>query len=162
MIKPTLHIDEFVSKMGDDDDIIVASFMVRSKQAGLDLVNWFESGYDWVLDSDISPGEIRPGRWLVYIEMRRRKRAASWMEQALEDLETLTEFTADQWIMTYDDREYPWSPETFQNVVPLSPKEYRVSHEQDLNEWRVAAGLETRQIHEREPDIRKLQSAAGI
>ena len=162
MIKPTLHIDEFASKMGDDDDIIVASFMVRSKQAGLDLVNWFESGYDWVLDADISPGEIRPGRWLVYIELRRRNRAAEWLSQALEDLETLTEFTPDDWIMTYDGRDYPWSRETFQNVVALSPKEYRARHEEDLNEWRVAAGLETRQIHEREPDIRKLQSAAGI
>ena len=26
MIKPTLHVDEFAAKMGDDDDIIVASF----------------------------------------------------------------------------------------------------------------------------------------
>jgi hypothetical protein len=40
-IKPTLHIDEVASKMGDDDDIIVASFFVRSPQAARDLMNWF-------------------------------------------------------------------------------------------------------------------------
>ncbi len=161
-LKPTLHIDEFASKMGDDDDIIVASFFVRSKQAAKDLVNWFESGYDWVLDSDVSPGEVRPGRYLVYVELRRRNKAADWLDTALEDLETLTEFRSDEWVMTHDGQEYPWNKDTFRRVVALSPKEYRAQHEQDLNEWRVAAGLDTRQIYEREPDIRKLQSAAGI
>jgi hypothetical protein len=65
MMKPTMHIDEFSSKMGDDDDIIVVSFFVRSKAAAADLMTWFEKGYDWVLDADVSPGEIKPGRFLV-------------------------------------------------------------------------------------------------
>ena len=42
MMKPTIHIDEFSSKMGDDDEIVVASFFVRDQQAAKDLVNWFE------------------------------------------------------------------------------------------------------------------------
>ena len=42
MLKPTIHVDEFASKMGDDDDIIVVSFFVRSQQAAEDLMNWFE------------------------------------------------------------------------------------------------------------------------
>lgn len=33
MMKPTIHVDEFASKMGDDDEIVVLSFFVRSKQA---------------------------------------------------------------------------------------------------------------------------------
>lgn len=37
MMKPTVHVDEFASKMGEDDDIIVASFYVRSRQAAKDL-----------------------------------------------------------------------------------------------------------------------------
>jgi hypothetical protein len=28
MMKPTIHVDEFSSKMGDDDDVIVVSFFV--------------------------------------------------------------------------------------------------------------------------------------
>ena len=28
LMKPTIHVDEFSSKMGDDDDIIVVSFFV--------------------------------------------------------------------------------------------------------------------------------------
>ena len=48
ILKPTVHIDEFASKMGDDDEIIVISFFVRSKQAARDLASWFEKGYDFV------------------------------------------------------------------------------------------------------------------
>ena len=72
MLKPTLHIDEFSSKMGDDDDICVVSFYVTDEQAAKDLVAWFEKGYDFVLDADRSPGEISPNKYLVYIELKRR------------------------------------------------------------------------------------------
>jgi hypothetical protein len=163
MIKPTLHIDEFSSKMGDDDDIIVASFFVRSRQAALDLVNWFEKGYDWVLDADSSPGEISPGRHLVYVEMSRRSSAGRNLSTALDDLSTLTEYKdQSNWTMTYKDQDIPFSVEEFEKTVPLSPTAYRAEKETDLNEMRVAAGIDTVQIHKREKDIRQLQSAAGI
>jgi len=163
MIKPTIHVDEFAAKMGDDDDIIVISFFVRGEQAARDLVSWFERGYDWVLDADTSPGEIRPGRYLVYIEMRRRSTAGEKIKEALDDLGTLTEFKdAQDWTMHYEGESYPFNHETFDRIVPRSPKEYRARKEKDLNEMRSAAGLETKPIYERDQDILVLQSAAGI
>lgn len=162
MLKPTVHVDEFAAKMGDDDDIIVLSFFVRSKQAADDLANWFEKGYDWVLDADTSPGEIRPGRFLVYIEMQRRSSAGKKVYDIVNDLNTLTEFEPDEWTMTYEDKDYPFTVETFDRLVPLSPKEYRLRKEKDLNEMRIAAGVDPKQIFERERDIRQLQAAAGI
>jgi len=161
ILKPTIHIDEFASKMGDDDDVIVASFFVRSKQAAQDLANWFEKGYDWVLDADISPGEIKPGRFLVYIELRRRSSAGSHLAEAVDDLATLTEYEPDAWIMHYKDKQTPFTKEEFDQQVPLSPKQYRKETEGDLNEVRTAAGIDTKQIYERERDIRQLQAAAG-
>ena len=162
MIKPTLHVDEFASKMGDDDDIIVASFFVRSQQAARDLMNWFEKGYDWVMDADVSPGEISPGRYLVYIEMRRRSSAGRKLADAVQDLETLTDLKPGDWTMHYGDQTQPFSQETFDRLVPLSPKEYRARKELDLNEMRAAAGLDTVPVFERDRQIRQLQSAAGI
>lgn len=162
MLKPTLHVDEFASKMGDDDDIIVVSFFVRAKEAARDLMNWFEKGYDWVLDADVSPGEIRPGRYLVYIEMRRRSAAGEHLAAAIDDLNTLTEHEPKDWIMHYEGEDHAFDRETFDRLVPLSPKEYRRRKEKDINEVRVAAGIDTVQIYERERDIRQLQSAAGI
>jgi hypothetical protein len=162
MMKPTIHVDEFASKMGDDDDIIVVSFFVRSDAAAKDLVNWFEKGYDWVLDSDRSPGEIKPGRYLVYVEMRRRSSAGRHIAEAIDDLTTLTEFVPEDWTMHYESKTVPFSQETFDRMVPLSPKEYRKKKESDLNEMRAAAGLDPKAVFEREQDIRQLQSAAGI
>jgi hypothetical protein len=162
MVKPTIHVDEFAAKMGDDEDIVVVSFFVRSKLAAEDLVTWFEKGYDFVLDADRSPGEISPGRYLVYVEMRRRSSVPKNVATMLDDLSTLTEYSANGWHMTYNDREVPFTEENFTAMVPLSPKEYKKRVEKDLNEWRVAAGIPPRDIFEREHDIRKLQSAAGI
>jgi hypothetical protein len=163
MLKPTIHVDEFASKMGDDDDIIVVSFFVRSRQVARDLANWFEKGYDWVLDADISPGEIRPGRYLVYIEIRRRSQAGANLTLVLDDLSTLTEFeNAADWTMHYQDQDVPFSRETFDRLVPLSPHEYRERKEQDLNEMRAAAGIDVKPVFEVDQDLRQLQAAAGI
>ena len=162
MLKPVIHIDEFTSKMGDDDDIIVVSFFVRDQQAAKDLMKWFEKGYDFIIDADRSPGEIKPNRYLVYVEIRRRSVAGAHVQQLLEDLSTLTEFDPEDWTMTYEGVSMPYSQEEFERVVPLSPKEYRKQHEGELNEWRVAAGLPTKAIYEEDDAIKALQTAAGM
>ena len=115
-----------------------------------------------MLDSDVSPGEIAPGRYLVYVEMRRRNAAVRQVTDMLDDLNTLTEFQSSDWTIHADDKSAPFSEENFRRLVPLSPKEYRQQHEKDLNEMRAAAGLDTKQIYEPDTDIRALQSAAGI
>jgi hypothetical protein len=162
MMKDSVHVDEFASKMGDDADIIVLSFYVRNEQASKDLMNWFEKGYDFVVDSDRSPGEIKPGRYLVYVELRRRSTAGEHVAELLGDLNTLTEFEPEDWTMVYQDQEVPFSVETFNQMVPLSPKEYRRQHEGELNEMRVVAGLPTKAVYERDEAIRAFQQAAGI
>lgn len=162
LLKPTLHVDEFASKMGDDADIIVLSFFVRDKQAAKDLMGWFEKGYDFVVDADVSPGEIKPGRYLVYVEMRRRRSAPSNVETLLSDLSTLTEFEPGDWTIHYEGQKEPWSPETFAAMIPLSGDEYRAGHEEELNEMRIAAGLATKTVYEKTSAVRALQSAAGI
>jgi hypothetical protein len=164
LLKPTIHVDEFSSKMGDDDDVIVISFFVRDQQAAKDLMMWFEKGYDFVLDADRSPGEIRPGRYLVYVEIRRRSTAGGNVEQLLNDLNTLTEFEdASAWTMHYKGKEIPFSRDTFDSTVPLTPRAYREHYEKDLNEVRVAAGLPVVSHYDkRDRALQTIQSAAGI
>jgi hypothetical protein len=69
---PLVTVDEYAAKMGKDSDIVTLSFIVKSEAAGNDLVDWFERGYDWVLDASLSEGEVEPNRWLVFVEMNRR------------------------------------------------------------------------------------------
>jgi hypothetical protein len=164
LLKPTIHVDEFSSKMGDDDDIIVVSFFVRNEQAAKDLMNWFEKGYDFVLDADRSPGEIKPGRFLVYVEIRRRSTAGGHVEQLLNDLNTLTEWEdSSAWTMHYRGKSIPFSRDSFDSTVPLTPRAYRERYERDLNEMRTAAGMPTKSIYDRDDkQLQSIQSAAGI
>lgn len=164
LLKPTIHVDEFSSKMGDDDDIIVVSFFVRDENAAKDLMDWFEKGYDFVLDADRSPGEIRPGRYLVYVELRRRSTAGSNVDLLLNDLNTLTEYAdSSDWTMHYKGKDLPFSRDTFDKTVPLTPKAYRARYEKDLNEVRIAAGMPVKTIYEKDDRVlRALQNAAGI
>jgi len=164
LMKPSIHVDEFSSKMGDDDDIIVISFFVRDEQAAKDLMNWFEKGYDFVIDADRSPGEIKPNRYLVYVELRRRSTAGAQVDELLTDLGTLTEFdkTSD-WSMHYRGKEVPFTRDTFDNMVPLSPKAYREKYDSELNEMRIAAGMQPVSIYDKkDPVLQAIQSAAGI
>ena len=164
LMKPTIHVDEFSSKMGDDDDIIVISFFIRDAQAAKDLMSWFEKGYDFVLDADRSPGEIKPNRYLVYVEIRRRSTAGGHVEMLLNDLNTLTEFEdSDAWTMHYKGKEIPFSRDTFDQTVPTSPKAYRDRYEGDLNEMRVAAGMPVVTTYDKKDRaLQAIQSAAGI
>lgn len=162
LLKPTIHIDEFSSKMGEDNDIIVISFFVRDAKAAKDLMSWFEKGYDFVLDADRSPGEIKPNRYLVYVEIRRRSTAAAHIATLLDDLNTLTEFSAEDWTMHYKEKTTPFTQEAFEAQVPMTPNAYKKLQDAELNEMRSAANLPTKQIFERDTDIKILQSAAGI
>jgi len=164
LMKATIHVDEFSSKMGDDDDIIVVSFFVRDPNAAKDLMLWFEKGYDFVVDADKSPGEIKPNRYLVYVEIRRRSTAGAHVEELLNDLNTLTEFeSAADWTMHYKGKEIPFSREAFDRTVPLSPKAYRDRTDADLNEVRTAAGLPVVTTYDRrDPALQEIQAAAGL
>jgi hypothetical protein len=125
---------------------------------------WFEKGYDFVLDADRSPGEIKPSRYLVYVEIRRRSTAGGHVETLLNDLNTLTEFAdSSDWTMHYRGKTGPFSRDTFDSTVPLTPKAYRDRYEQDLNEVRIAAGIPVVTTYNKQDRaLQTIQSAAGI
>jgi hypothetical protein len=115
------------------------------------------------LDADRSPGEIKPNRYLVYVEMRRRSTAGSNVETLLNDLNTLTEYNVEDWTMHYRGKDVPFSRDEFDRTVPLTPRAYRERYEADLNEMRSVAGLPTKRIYDKsDPDLKAIQSAAGI
>jgi len=163
LIKPTVHIDEFVSKMGDDDDIATVSFYTRNSKVANDLVEWFEKGYDFVLDADRSPGEIAPNRYLVYVEIKRRSSLPEKIEELISDLETLTEHDPQAWIVKYNDSEMDFDVKYLRERLLLSPSDYRIAKEADLNTMRESAGIKTKPVYNKQDkSIQDIQSQAGI
>lgn len=165
MMTPEVSIDEYSAKMGKDSDIVTLAFTVYSEMAGNDLSEWFERGYDWVLDASVSEGELTPGKWLVFVEMNRRSSVPQNIVTLLQDLKTLTGLDVTEWTVIIDEEEFDADANTLKQVITISPHEYRLDNEAEaeLNEMREIAGLETENIYdEADTELKNYKAIAGL
>jgi hypothetical protein len=158
-----VSVDEYAAKTGSDDDTITLAFTVKGQLASTDLVDWFERGYDFVIDAQPSDGEISVGKYLVFVEMNRRSKAPARIIEMLTDLETLTGIKINEWIIEVDGEEYDVDEDVLKQVMKLSPHEYRLESEEGLNEMRQLSGMETtKQFNEQDEAIKHFKSLAGL
>lgn len=164
-IEPKVSIDEYKAKIGKDSDIVTLSFTVKSEAVGDDLVDWLERGYNFVLDAQVSNGEIKNGNYLVFVELNRRSKVPERIIELLEDLKTLTGLDVTDWTVQIDDEDYDADVEIIKQKVSLSPKEYREKKEQEeeLNEMRTAAGIPVAQSQKiQDQEIKNFKAIAGL
>lgn len=164
-IKPYVSIDEYAAKMGEDSEIVTLAFTVSSEQAGIDLSDWFEKGYDFVLDSQVSEGETNDGEFLVFVEMERRSKTPARIIELLDELETLTDLSLNDWTVMIDDKKLKADINTLNKNIMVSPHEYRkqVEREDELNEMREIAGLITKPIFkEHDTELKNFKNLAGL
>ena len=144
LIHPELHVDEFKSKLGDDQDVIVLSFKVDSKEPANDLVAFIEKGYSWVIDADVSSGEMDDGSYIVFVELDRDEKAPDSIMDLMEDLMKLTEQSTEDWRVRYykAHKEQELSQEALESLIPLSPEAYEKKYGQNpIDQLKSAAGL---------------------
>lgn len=163
-VDPTVSVDEYEAKMGKNSDIVTLSFVVKSEQAGEDLVNWFERGYDYVLDASLSEGEVDTGKYLVFVEMNRRSAVPERIVELLKDLKTLTGLKLTDWTVKFEDEDYDPDEKILRQVIICNPGEYRQQkeNEEELNEMRSIAGLEAKQVHKKSELTQKFRDIAGL
>lgn len=169
-LETVVSVDDYSAHMGEDCDIVTLAFIIRSERAGQDLVDWFERGYDWVLDAQVSEGELRPGRYVVFVEMSRRTTVPKRIIELLNDMETLTDIPVKDWTVNVDDEEYPAEEDVLSQVIVLSPHEYRKEEETDdneaeegLNEVRKAAGIPVKNIYNADDtEMKNFKALAGL
>lgn len=125
-----IHIDEYSSKMGDDADVIVTSLKVKYYDPAYELSNFIEKGYDWVLDADVSAGEMEDGGYLVFIEALRRPSFPANLEKLLSDLLGPTGNDPALYELAYHKEKgyVPFSQDAVKERVPLNPREYNAIH----------------------------------
>lgn len=162
-VTPTVSVDEYSAKMGSDDEIVTLAFTVKGEEASKDLVSWFERGYNWVLDAQISDGEVSFGKYLVFVELDRRTKSPERIVELVEDLETLTAIPPKDWTITVNKQDYDCDVEQLKQVIILSPHQYRQEKETDLNEMRTMSGLETKNVFtEKDSLLKDFLSKAGL
>ena len=159
LIHNELHIDEYKSKMGTDEDVCVISFKVAGKEPGADLVSFIEKGYDFVLDADVSSGEKEGGDYLVFVELQRSEELPEQIMAIMNDLMNLTEQKIEDWRVRYykstNDNEL--TPEVLADIIPLTSEAYDAKYGKDDEE----------EIIDTEPeditkDLDAMRSAAGV
>lgn len=165
MISPKVSVDEYSAKMGKDSDVVTLSFIVYSEMAGKDLAEWFERGYDWILDASLSEGELSPGKWIVFAEMNRRSNVPENIVTLLKDLKTLTALDIKDWTVIVENEEFDADANLLKQVITISPHEYRLKKEseEDLNEMREIAGLKTQNVYDpADEELKKFKAIAGL
>jgi hypothetical protein len=91
LVDNIFEVDSYSSKMGNDKDISVLSFSVKSKEAAKDLESFIEKGYKFVLDADVSPGEVKNNRYKVYVEMERDNNLKTKIMEILDGVKKLSD-----------------------------------------------------------------------
>lgn len=165
LIHPELHVDEFKSKLGDDQDVVVLSFKVDSKEPAQDLVAFIEKGYDWVLDADVSSGEMDDGSYIVFVELDRNKDTADNTLDLMTDLMNLTDQKLEDWRVRYykSHKETHFSLEALQELIPSSPEAYeRAYGNAEIDKLKSASGVKVSTKAPKNEYTESLRAAAGI
>lgn len=133
LLNHIFEIDSYKSKMGDDKDVVVLSFTVESKEPANDLVSFIEKGYQFVLDADVTPGELSTGKYKVFVELERDRHIAENISNLLYGVGKLAEI--DQFKFRYyksfDSKDAV--KETLEEIIPSSPQDY----EQRIQEYKM-------------------------
>lgn len=133
LVNHVFEVDSYKSKMGDDKDVVVLSFTVEGRDPANDLVNFIEKGYQFVLDADMTPGELSNGKYKVFVELQRTPHIAEQITDMLYGVGKLTnlENFKFRYYKSFDSKDAV--SETLSELIPNSPKDY----EQRIQEIRL-------------------------
>jgi hypothetical protein len=164
LVHTEMHIDEFKSKLGRDEDVVVISLKVTGKEPGVDIVNFVEKGYEWVIDADVSSGEMDDGDYIVFIECDRDPAVASNVMAMMDDLMNLTEQDISEWIVRYrNGRDHELTEKNLQDMIPKTPQEYREQFgHQEIDKLKATAGVKVTTKAPKNDVTESLRIAAGI
>ena len=127
LVSHVFEVDSYRSKMGDDKDVVVISFTVESKAPADDLVNFIEKGYEFVLDADVTPGELSNGKYKVFVELQRDRHVAENISNMLYGVGKLTavENFKFRYYKSFDSKDAV--KEMLEEVIPNDPATYEES-----------------------------------
>ena len=133
LVKHVFEVDNYRSKMGEDTDVVVLSFTVEHKAPAEDLVSFIEKGYQFVLDADMTPGELSDGKYRVFVEMQRTPKIADNIVDMLYGVGKLTGIEKFKFRYHKSFNSHDAVLETLGTVIPSDPTTY----EQTINETKL-------------------------
>jgi hypothetical protein len=132
LVRNDVFIDEYSSKMGQNQNVVTVSFKITDREPAEDLVKFIEKGYDFVLDADVSDGEKTNDDYLVFAEIPRTEEFPTQLMTILNGIENLT--SINDWMIKYkgQDTKYPASTMVIKDLVPCTPEDFDARQQQNL------------------------------
>jgi hypothetical protein len=124
MVYPTIDVDTFRSKMGEDRDVCVVSFQVKDRSPAKDLMEFIEKGYNSVLDADVSAGENDRGEYAVFVEFSRTPDLTTQLKDLIYGVKKLTGIDNFKFRYHKEETEHDLREDTIKQVIPLTPSDY--------------------------------------
>lgn len=134
LVKKVFEIDSYKSKIGKDEDVVVLSFTVDQEDPAKDLENFFEMGYSFILDADVSPGETDDGTYKVYVELERTRHAADQIFELIEGVEKLTGMSDMRFRYFKSFKSQSATLENLKTAIPTDKETYNVATERNVLE----------------------------
>lgn len=128
-VKKVIEIDSFKSKIGDDQDIVVLSFTVDHEDPAKDLENFIEMGYDFVLDADVSSGELDDGTYKVYVELERSRHVTDQILELLDGIKKLAGIDDFRFRYFKSFKSQEATYEELSKTIPLDKDSYKINSE---------------------------------
>jgi len=124
-ILPTISVDEFEPKSGDNENIIVVAFYLTDKDPADDLNTFIQRGVVDTLDVEVSPNTDDDGRYLVFVEMERNETFPDKFKALLRDIKNVAGKT-DWQVRTYLSGGQEFSPDdpALYSYVANDPESY--------------------------------------
>jgi hypothetical protein len=127
LVKPVFEVDSFSSKMGADKDVVVLSFTVDQKEPADDLVTFCEMGYSFVLDADVTPGELDDGTYRVFVEIQRNKHISEQVCELLDGVKKLTGHDDLRFRYYKSFKSLPADQSTLEETIPSDANSYETT-----------------------------------
>lgn len=132
LVDNIFEIDSYSSKMGEDKEIVVLAFTVKSQQPSDDLVDFIENGYDFVLDADASPGELSDGKYKVFVEIERNRRIAEQILELLNGIGLLAEIDDFKFRYYKSFHSIDADEQNLDEMVPKTKDDYEISIQENV------------------------------
>ena len=149
-ISEVIAVDSFAAKLGKDEDVCVLKFQSNNKTVAEDLVNFIETGCDFILDADMSPAKNDQGLYNIFVEIERNDDIPKKIIEVIRDVEQVSGMLPWQFKFYKNENLYALNDENINTIVPTSPSQYKLltddKIEEDIKAFFESASVVTKRI----------------
>lgn len=129
-----VSIDQYKSKIGQDENVIVLAVKVSGVDPAKDLSQFIESGFN-AIDVDVSPGPDEDGNYTVFVEIDRNSQAFEKIQVILEDVNRVDN-EVDQWMFVSYRNDMPveFNEENFNEHVISNSYDYVITYDDNAKQ----------------------------